>query len=145
MSDENKAKNKGYRWRRGGPSPNPGGRPRTAQYAAAAREFLASSGKQAPKEWGAQASWTKAQLAVWNDFNAWQAGDGQAGNRFLDRAEGRPLQESALGDNHALAGAGGMDVLAVVLGVRSPDRIRAINVEAIGSGSGDKRGVETCG
>ena len=55
--------------------------------------MLASPGKRPPKEWGPEQRWTKAQLAAWNDFNAWQGGDSQAGNRLIDRAEGLPLRE----------------------------------------------------
>lgn len=75
-----------------GESGNPGGRPRTAHYAAATRELLSGRSRKPPAAWGPQREWTNAQHAAYEDFKSWLAGDAQAAGRFLDRAEGRPTQ-----------------------------------------------------
>lgn len=79
------------RWRPG-ESGNPGGRPRTAHYAAATRELLSGRSRKPPADWGPEKDWTNAQHAAYEDFKSWLAGDAQAAGRFLDRAEGRPSQ-----------------------------------------------------
>lgn len=108
---------------------NPGGRPKTACYAAAARELLASKSLKAPEDWGSAEDQTNAQIASKADFDAWLAGDAQAASRLLDRAEGRPALavelEGAIGFRRPPDGVSPEEVEAVS---KNPDGFLAAHL-----------------
>ena len=122
--------NRGHRWLPG-QSGNPGGRPRTARYAAAAREILASQGETAPSDWGSKETWTKAQALATSDYRAALTGDAKAADRILDRAEGRPAStiefEGTLGVGRIPDGIEPEQVKAIA---RDPNNFLASHVKA---------------
>jgi hypothetical protein len=74
-----------FAWRKGQPSPNPGGRPKTKIFSIAAREWLAGPNGEYP-------DLTNAEVAVSRCGAAALDGDIAALRELLDRAEGRPRQ-----------------------------------------------------
>jgi hypothetical protein len=73
-----------YRFKKGDPSPNPGGRPRTREFNAAAREFAASDIGKSPKVI------TNVQAMVAVQGRKALKGDLAAATFLAERAEGRP-------------------------------------------------------
>lgn len=74
------------RWKKGDPSPNPGGRPKTAPLSQACRELLAQPVPNDPEDrtYAEAIAQTLAEKAL--------AGDIRAAQEIADRAEGRPRQ-----------------------------------------------------
>ena len=73
-----------FRWKKGDPSPNPGGRPRSAEISRAARALLAM---EVP---GDPAGRTFAERIVWQWAREAIRGNVSAGEALADRSEGKP-------------------------------------------------------
>jgi len=71
-----------YRWQAGGPSPNPGGRPKSRQFAEGARRWLESPSKKNPDKSNADALVEQWGEAAFKSLSALA--------ELLDRAEGKP-------------------------------------------------------
>jgi hypothetical protein len=72
-------------WRKGGPSPNPGGRPKTRQFSEAARNWFAAEHERAPHM-------SNAEALVEFLGNEAFGGEVAAARALIEYAEGKPKQ-----------------------------------------------------